>query len=123
VPCLFSHLGRAGSGGADSSRYFNSYDNTILYTDPNLATQIEILEFLKDRADTALLYVSDHGESLGERRVYLHGMPYSIAPVEQKRVQLLIWTSRSFSCGQVFDSPVSRLDLTRRSCATTCSTR
>jgi lipid A ethanolaminephosphotransferase len=74
----------------------NAYDNTILYTDHNLAAQIELLRSLEDRADTALLYVSDHGESLGERRVYLHGMPYAIAPAEQKRVPLLVWTSKDF---------------------------
>ena len=46
--------------------------------------------------DTALLYVSDHGESLGENGLYLHGFPYSMAPHEQIAVPMLLWASPSF---------------------------
>ena len=74
----------------------NAYDNTILYTDHILAEQIELLRSLSDRFDTLLMYVSDHGESLGEQRIYLHGMPYSFAPEVQTHVPLLIWTSAGF---------------------------
>lgn len=74
----------------------NAYDNTILYTDHNLAEQIELLRSMADRADTALLYVSDHGESLGEQGMYLHGMPYAFAPETQKRVPFFLWTSDSY---------------------------
>ena len=74
----------------------NAYDNSILYTDKVLAEQIRRLEAFQDRFDTMFIYASDHGESLGEQGLYLHGMPYSFAPVEQKQVPLLIWMSRGF---------------------------
>lgn len=74
----------------------NAYDNALLYTDHILARTIA---FLKDREasfDTAMLYVSDHGESLGEKGLYLHGMPYSIAPKEQTQVPMVWWLSPGF---------------------------
>jgi len=74
----------------------NAYDNTLLYTDHNLAHQIELLRQAGDRVDSLLLYVSDHGESLGENGVYLHGMPYSIAPDNQKQVPLMVWMSSGY---------------------------
>jgi len=74
----------------------NAYDNSIAYTDYVLSRQIEILSQASDRFDTLLLYASDHGESLGELGVYLHGMPYAFAPEDQKRVPLLVWTSPGF---------------------------
>jgi lipid A ethanolaminephosphotransferase len=48
-------------------------------------------------ADTAMLYFSDHGESLGENNVYLHGAPYMFAPREQTEVPMMLWMSDSFS--------------------------
>lgn len=70
----------------------NTYDNSIRYTDHFLAKSVSWLK--QQRAhSTALLYVSDHGESLGERNLYLHGLPYSIAPDEQKHVPMLTWLS------------------------------
>lgn len=69
----------------------NSYDNTILYTDYFLA---EIIKFLKTKSEhfaTALFYVSDHGESLGENGVYLHGLPYLVAPKAQKNPAMILW--------------------------------
>lgn len=74
----------------------NAYDNTILYTDHNLGEQIELLKSVSDRFDTLLVYVSDHGESLGEQRLYLHGMPYAFAPAYQKEVPFLVWTSGGY---------------------------
>ncbi|MDP1534624.1 MAG: sulfatase-like hydrolase/transferase, partial [Rubrivivax sp.] len=47
--------------------------------------------------DSALIYVSDHGESLGENNLFLHGIPYAIAPLVQTRVPMLMWTSAGFS--------------------------
>ena len=69
-----------------------AYDNALLYTDHFLAQTINLL---KSQAgyDTALIYVSDHGESLGEKGLFLHGMPYSIAPIEQTRVPMAMWLS------------------------------
>ena len=58
----------------------NAYDNALLYTDHVLAQLIARLQAHADSVDSAMLYVSDHGESLGENRLFLHGMPYAIAP-------------------------------------------
>ena len=69
----------------------NAYDNTIAYTDYVIYQLIEILEEHMDTNDTMLLYVSDHGESLGENNVYLHAAPYAFAPDEQTRVPMQLW--------------------------------
>lgn len=73
----------------------NAYDNTLRYTDHVLARTIELLRRNADRFDASLLYVSDHGESLGERGLYLHGVPYALAPPEQTHVPMLMWLSQS----------------------------
>lgn len=75
----------------------NSYDNALLYTDHVLARTVDLLQELAPRYDTAMLYVSDHGESLGENGLYLHGLPYSIAPAEQTRVPMVMWLSSGFA--------------------------
>ena len=69
----------------------NAYDNTIAYTDYVLYQLIEILESKMDTNDTMLLYVSDHGESLGEGNLYLHAAPYAFAPEHQTRVPMQLW--------------------------------
>jgi lipid A ethanolaminephosphotransferase len=69
----------------------NAYDNAIAYTDRFLAGVIGRLAALRDRYDVVLAYVSDHGESLGEKGLYLHGVPYAIAPAEQLHVPMLWW--------------------------------
>ena len=74
----------------------NAYDNSIVYTDHNLARQIAILRKFSARFDSMLIYVSDHGESLGEKGLYLHGAPYMFAPDEQKHVPFLIWMSEGY---------------------------
>ncbi|MGP9768118.1 phosphoethanolamine transferase [Halomonas sp. AOP13-D3-9] len=74
----------------------NSYDNAILYTDTVLDQVIETLKVQDDYA-TAMIYLSDHGESLGEKGLYLHGIPYAIAPDEQTHVPMVWWLSSSFS--------------------------
>jgi lipid A ethanolaminephosphotransferase len=74
----------------------NAYDNTILYTDHFLAAAIRLLAAQQSRFDAAMLYVSDHGESLGEMGIYLHGFPYRIAPREQTAVPMILWTSAGF---------------------------
>ncbi|MDH4107139.1 MAG: phosphoethanolamine--lipid A transferase [Gammaproteobacteria bacterium] len=75
----------------------NAYDNTIAYTDYVLHTLIGELRAREDEYDSFLLYVSDHGESLGENGVYLHGWPYSIAPREQTEIPMLVWLSTRFA--------------------------
>jgi len=74
----------------------NTYDNTILYTDEILSEAIGALASVADHVDVSLMYVSDHGESLGENGIYLHGFPFAIAPDEQKHVPFLMWMSEAF---------------------------
>lgn len=73
----------------------NAYDNTILYTDHVLARAIEVLKGLGDVSST-LLYVSDHGESLGEYGLYLHGTPLAVAPEVQTAIPFVVWMSDAF---------------------------
>lgn len=73
----------------------NAYDNSIVETDHFLNSVIQWLEAKETRSDTAMVYVADHGESLGENGIYLHGMPYSIAPDVQKHVPWITWLSPS----------------------------
>jgi lipid A ethanolaminephosphotransferase len=75
----------------------NAYDNALRYTDHVLASTIDWLERIATEYDTALLYVSDHGESLGENGLFLHGMPYAIAPDEQTQVPMLMWFSQAYA--------------------------
>ncbi|MGD9623523.1 MAG: phosphoethanolamine transferase [Arcobacter sp.] len=69
----------------------NAYDNAILYTDYFLSKVINFLKPYSNDYETAMFYMSDHGESLGENGFYLHGMPYMIAPNEQKHIASLLW--------------------------------
>jgi len=73
----------------------NAYDNAILYTDYFLSQVIALLKANTPRFETAMLYVSDHGESMGEKGLYLHGMPYAIAPKEQTEVPVIVWIGHS----------------------------
>jgi lipid A ethanolaminephosphotransferase len=80
----------------------NAYDNAVLYTDHVLAS---IIGFLKTQSgrDAGLVYVSDHGESLGEAGMYLHGLPYRIAPAVQRQVPMLVWLSNSLQKDERLD--------------------
>ncbi|WBS03763.1 phosphoethanolamine--lipid A transferase [Pseudoduganella sp. SL102] len=75
-----------------------AYDNTILYTDLVLSKTIDLLRAAaaEDDVDTSMLYFSDHGESLGEHNMYLHGAPYFISPAEQRQVPMMLWMSNGF---------------------------
>ena len=75
----------------------NSYDNTIVATDHMIAQIIDMLAARSDRMASSLIYMSDHGESLGENNLYLHGMPYMFAPAEQTHVPFIMWVSKSYS--------------------------
>ena len=75
----------------------NSYDNAILYTDYFLSNVIDLLKKYDDSHATAMLYVSDHGESLGEHGFYLHAVPYMIAPKEQTHVPAIVWMGKHFN--------------------------
>ncbi len=74
----------------------NAYDNAILYTDYFLDKSINFLKKNSEQFNTALVYISDHGESLGENNLYLHGLPYMIAPDYQKKVPFMLWLSRGY---------------------------
>lgn len=74
----------------------NAYDNTIVYTDRFLNSTIEWLKAHSSQAETAMVYVADHGESLGENNLYLHGLPYFVAPDVQKQVPWITWLSPGF---------------------------
>jgi lipid A ethanolaminephosphotransferase len=75
----------------------NAYDNSILYTDYFLHRTIDLLRKRSATDDAVMVYFSDHGESLGERGLYLHGLPYFIAPDEQTHVPFIVWMSDGYA--------------------------
>ena len=77
---------------ADPAELMNAYDNTILYTDYLVDSVIEILRTVESRR-AAMLFVSDHGESLGENNLYMHGVPMALAPKEQVEIPFIVWSS------------------------------
>lgn len=79
------------------SEIVNAYDNTLLYTDHLLAETINRLQSIADRVDSAILYVSDHGESLGENGIFLHAVPYAFAPRVQTHVPMVFWSTPGFA--------------------------
>lgn len=81
----------------------NAYDNSILYTDHFLHRTIELLKKSSADIDTMMVYFSDHGESLGERGLYLHGLPSFIAPDEQKHVPFIVWLSDGYARDHAID--------------------
>ncbi|WP_210643315.1 phosphoethanolamine--lipid A transferase [Pseudomonas sp. Tri1] len=90
----------------------NGYDNTLVYTDHVLSTLIDLLRANQDKVDTAMLYLSDHGESLGEYNLFLHGTPYMLAPEQQKHVAMLAWFSDSYQ--KAFSVDTHCLQLSRQ---------
>jgi lipid A ethanolaminephosphotransferase len=86
----------------------NAYDNALLYTDHVLARAIDWLRERQATHDTALVYLSDHGESLGENNLYLHGIPYAIAPDTQTKVPMLMWLSPSYAARWRLDAACLR---------------
>lgn len=93
--CRNSDLGACSREEID-----NAYDNAILYTDYFLTQVIQLLKKYDDRFATAMLYVSDHGESLGEHGIYLHAAPYLIAPQEQTHIPAIVWMGKNFDFTQ-----------------------
>ncbi len=85
------------------SAIVNTYDNAVLYTDHVLAQTIAALRQIKSHS-TGLIYLSDHGESLGEKGLYLHGVPYAIAPAEQTHIPFVLWFSDQFKADRHLDS-------------------
>jgi lipid A ethanolaminephosphotransferase len=110
----------------------NTYDNTIAYTDFVLSQIIGSLTTLPENVETSMLYVSDHGESLGESGAYLHGFPYALSPIEQRDIPMLVWlpeqqpeqqhqclkqvaNEQSFSHDNIFHSMLGLLNVTSSS--------
>lgn len=83
-------------GKCSHTELINAYDNTIVYTDYILSKVIEDLKQLKEYK-SAMIFVSDHGESLGENNLYMHGLPLSIAPKEQYEIPFIVWYSDNSS--------------------------
>jgi len=82
----------------------NTYDNAVLYTDYFLSKVISLLKPYSKKYNTAMLYMSDHGESLGENGIYLHGMPYFIAPQNQKKIAATFWFGKNNEHNTAIDS-------------------
>ena len=81
-------------GKCTKAELMNAYDNTIVYTDFILSKLIDDLKELKEYK-SSMIFVSDHGESLGENNLYMHGLPLSIAPKEQYEIPFIVWLSDS----------------------------
>ena len=110
--CMSSELSKC-----DNKTVINAYDNAIIYTDYFLNSAITALKKYQNTHDVVLIYMSDHGESLGENNIYLHGLPYKIAPQSQKHVPLIIWSPNGNSVDDNsikarLDKPVSQDGIT-----------
>lgn len=97
----------AEMGQCTREQIVNAYDNALLATDRMLDRTIELLSGMHDY-DSAMIYVSDHGESLGEKGLFLHGIPYAIAPAEQLQVPMVMWFSPSFVSSRGIDQACLR---------------
>lgn len=92
----------------------NAYDNSIVQTDQFLDSVINWLAAQSQQAQTAMIYVADHGESLGENNIYLHGLPYAIAPDVQKHVPWITWLSPAMQARSRVSTPCLQKDLAER---------
>lgn len=90
-------------GSCSTEEIVNAYDNAVLYTDHLLAQVIGQLR-ANQTHDVAMIYLSDHGESLGEHGLFLHGVPYAIAPAQQIRVPMLVWLSSGLQASTGIDA-------------------
>jgi lipid A ethanolaminephosphotransferase len=107
-------------GQCEHEQLINAYDNTIVATDRFLVETIAWLNGRSGHFAPALVYMSDHGESLGELGIFLHGLPYAFAPEVQKRVPFIAWLggdvaarrSLDIAClGRSLDTPMSHDNL------------
>ena len=80
---------------------YNAYDNTILYTDYLISSVIDALKGIDSRR-CCVMFISDHGESLGENNLYMHGVPMAMAPSEQVEIPFIVWSSDN--------TPIKKLD-------------
>jgi lipid A ethanolaminephosphotransferase len=97
-PAKFEHFSPVCTSGnlgdCPNEGVVNAYDNTIRYTDHVISEAIKLLKNNDDNFEANLLYISDHGESLGENHVHLHGLPYMFAPDAQKHVGAIMWMGK-----------------------------
>lgn len=105
--CMTNELSKC-----EAQSVINGYDNAIRYTDYFLSNVIDTLKPYEQDYEVVMVYISDHGESLGENNIYLHGLPYNFAPDAQKHVPALIWSPSSNnidadSLSKMVDQPVS----------------
>ncbi len=96
---------RADIENCSDEQIVNTYDNTIAYTDYILSLLITQLQTYRSQYNVALMYISDHGESLGENGLYLHGTPYALAPKEQTSVPWLLWLDEEYANAYNLDVP------------------
>jgi lipid A ethanolaminephosphotransferase len=96
-----------------AAEILDAYDNTIAYTDRFLARVVGILGKHSARLTGSLFYISDHGESLGEGGLYMHGTRWEAAPREQTHVPLIVWTSPAYRALSSFDDACARVLLDR----------
>ncbi len=89
----------ADLGSCSRQEVVNAYDNSLLYTDYILSSVIDMLKAREDKVAGSMIYMSDHGESLGERGLYLHGAPYFIAPSQQTQIPFVLWTGKETKAG------------------------
>ena len=92
----------------------NTYDNTILYTDYIISSVIDMLK-IHPEYEVGLIYVSDHGESLGENNVYLHAFPFKLAPKEQIHVPMILWMSETMKRWDYVDYECMRKEAAQNS--------
>ncbi len=90
--CTNDDLGRC-----TQEEIVNAYDNALRYTDHVLSTVIDTLRSQAANVDSAMVFVSDHGESLGENNLFLHGIPYAFAPKQQTEVPMAWWMSEGYA--------------------------
>ncbi|UCU98037.1 phosphoethanolamine transferase [Acidovorax radicis] len=98
----------------DRQQVVNAYDNSIVETDQFLDSVLNWLGAQDNKSQAAMIYVADHGESLGENNVYLHGLPYSIAPDVQKHVPWITWLSPAMQSRAHLSTDCLRKDLSER---------
>ena len=91
----------------------NAYDNSIAYTDKVNADLIALLN-KQSHVTTSMIYISDHGESLGENGLFLHGAPYFMAPREQTKVPMIVWLSDAFKDLTSITSECLKTDSTQK---------
>lgn len=95
---------RDGLRDCSREEILNAYDNAIAYTDKVLADVVRTLDGISHAFDVAMFYASDHGESLGEGGLYLHGVPYFMAPAEQTHIPFMFWLSQDFARDREIDT-------------------